>query len=82
MAPEAHALQEPFFFTFLLFYLFTFSRHARAHSQYRGDGRQNTNRCLNRELPNFLLIFHNSLVLNFTLIVFLGHTEITEITEI
>ena len=24
MAPEAHALQEPFFFTFLLFYLFTF----------------------------------------------------------
>ena len=60
-APEVHALQEPFF---LPFYFFTFSRHARAHTECRCDGRQNTNRCLNSELPNFLVL-HNALLYKF-----------------
>ena len=55
------ALQEPFFylFTFLLFYFFTFSCHARGNAECSGNRRQNTNCCLNHELPNFLFLFHN-----------------------
>ena len=60
-APEASRFRSPFFtfLLFYLFYLFTFSCHARGNAQCGCDGRQNTDCCLNHELPNFLFLFHN-----------------------
>ena len=45
--------------------------HARGNTECSCDGRQNTNRGLNHELPYFLVL-HNDLVFDFTLIDYLS----------